>query len=119
MATSPQHLPGLRSSVWLDGQLNDPDSVDRGWAVYVALELKDLVPFGAVLPVRGRDWRMNFSRVQWQHQIVDGEYQRVPPRGTHLPQGENESHPEQNCVWASTGVLDIHRPEHWGVVNFV
>lgn len=118
-ANSPHQLPGLKSSVFVDGKINDPTVEDTAWYVTLALPFEDLRQFGAsVPPNKGDVWRMNFSRVHWQQNIVDGRYQRIPPHGTPLPQGADQWHPEQNIVWAPTGILDIHLPAKWGFVVF-
>ena len=54
----------------------------------------------------GDQWRVNFSRVEWQHDVEDGKYRKVP--GTQ----------EDNWVWSPQGVIDMHRPERWGFVQF-
>lgn len=118
-ATSPRELEGVRVAVHVDGTVNDPTDIDRGWSVTVALPFSSLTPFGAkAVPSIGDVWRVNFSRVHWEHQVVGGKYVRVPPHGTGLPQGADQWHPERNIVWAPTGVVDIHRPELWGHVIF-
>ena len=40
-------------------------------------------------------WRVNFSRVEWL------------------------TKPEENWVWAPTGVVDIHHPFRWGYLRFI
>lgn len=104
-------LPGLISSVHVEGSLNDPTSPpDRCWSVTVALPLKEFARFGAGAIVPGETvWRANFSRVQWRHRIVmdeDGRkrYERVPPHGTPLPQGSEYAHPESNWTWCPQAV---------------
>ena len=57
-------------------------------------------------PSEGDQIRIGFSRVEWHHEIVDGEYRKVPGL------------PEDNWVWTPTGVIDMHRPERWGVLQF-
>jgi len=57
-------------------------------------------------PRNGDQWRVNFSRVEWRHELADGKYRRVP--GTK----------EDNWVWSPQGVIDMHRPETWGYVQF-
>jgi hypothetical protein len=49
---------------------------------------------------------MGFSRVEWQISISDGKYTKVP------------NTPESNWVWSPQGVIDMHRPERWGYVQF-
>ena len=54
---------------------------------------------------------MNFSRVQWLVDVVDGAYRkRTGADGKWLP--------EDNWVWAATGLIDIHMPVGWGLVFF-
>ena len=55
----------------------------------------------------GDQWRVNFSRVEWPLSVVDGAY-RKPSRGSA----------EHNWVWSPQHVVDMHRPETWGYVQF-
>ncbi len=57
-------------------------------------------------PADGDQWRINFSRVEWQVQVASGKYQKVA--GTR----------EDNWVWSPQGVINMHRPERWGYVQF-
>ncbi len=112
-------MEGLRTAVRLDGTLNDPSDEDAGWSVEIAIPWSALRPPGAapeaaVRPPRpGDTWRVNFSRVQWPLEIVDGEYRKErEPR-------DWSDHPEDNWVWSPQGEIDMHIPERWGVVRFV
>lgn len=100
---------GLVSAVSLDGTLNDPSDRDRGWELELAIPWAALGERAAVsLPPRPGDaWRMNFSRVDWPLEIDDGAYRKVAGRR------------ERNWVWSPQGVIDMHRPERWGYVEFV
>jgi hypothetical protein len=123
---SPHSLAGLISGVHVDGQLNDPTSAsDGGWSVTVALPLGEagLGQFGGQSIAPGSAWRANFSRVQWDFRVIeDGQgskrYERVPPHGTPLPQGENHWHPEKNWVWSPQAEVNMHAPEKWGWIRF-
>lgn len=102
---------GVKSSVKIHGTLNNPADQDDGWTVQIAFPFADLATAAKGVqtpPAAGDSWRVNFSRVQWQHRIEDGKYVKVP----------KSEHPEDNWVWSPTGVIDMHRPEHWGVVTF-
>lgn len=101
-------IDGLRTAVHVNGTLNDPRDTDLGWSVEIALPWKALGEFAhqPAPPRDGETWRVNFSRVEWRHEIVGGQYRRVA--GTK----------EDNWVWSPQGVIDMHRPEHWGVVRF-
>ncbi|MFL5341858.1 MAG: carbohydrate-binding family 9-like protein [Gemmataceae bacterium] len=100
-------IAGLKTAVHLDGTLNDPSDTDRGWTVEIAWPfrgLKEIAP-SAVPPVAGRQWRINFSRVELEFEVAAGKYRKVPDR-------------EQNWVWSPQGVVNMHMPERWGYVQF-
>jgi hypothetical protein len=101
-------IRGLKTAVHVDGTLNDPRDVDRGWSVEIAWPWKSLaeLSYCPVPPRDGDQWRINFSRVQWQHEVVDGRYRKIKGR------------PEDNWVWSPQGVINMHRPERWGIVQF-
>ena len=101
-------IPGLITAVHVAGTLNDPSDRDAGWTVEIAVPWAALREFShrPAPPRDGDRWRVDFSRVEWQHQIVAGQYQRVP----HTR--------EDNWVWSPTGIVDMHRPERWGYVQF-
>lgn len=100
-------VKGLRSAVQVNGTLNDPSDTDRGWSVELAFPWAAFDRHGGGEPPRdGEQWRMNFSRVQWDLEVVSGRYRKVVGR------------PEHNWVWSPQGVIDMHRPEQWGYVQF-
>ncbi|MDR3689306.1 MAG: carbohydrate-binding family 9-like protein [Fimbriimonas sp.] len=101
-------IHGLKSAVHVDGTLNDPTDTDRGWSVEVAFPWHALGEIaGKPCPPReGDQWRINFSRVEWHIEIVGGAYHKV--RGLS----------EDNWVWSPQGVVDMHRPETWGLLEF-
>ncbi len=99
---------GLKTAVHVDGTLNDPRDHDRGWTVEIAWPwpgLKELTT-APVPPRDGDQWRINFSRVEWDTVIAGGRYEKVKGR------------PEHNWVWSPQGVIDMHRPERWGYLQF-
>ena len=99
---------GLKTGIHLNGTLNDPSDTDTSWCVEIAIpwssfstQTRQVAP-----PQSGQKWRVNFSRVEWQFEIVDGKYQKVPKTK------------EDNWVWSPQGIIDMHRPERWGFVQF-
>lgn len=102
-------IPGLRTAVHIAGTLNDPGDVDKGWTVEIAFPWKALGEYAhkPAPPHPGDEWRVNFSRVEWLHEIVEGKYSKVKGRK------------EDNWVWSPQGVINMHIPEHWGRVRFV
>jgi hypothetical protein len=103
-------IDGLRTAVSVDGTLNDPTDRDRGWSIEIAWPWKGLKQLShkAVPPNDGDQWRINFSRVQLEHKIVDGRYLKIGKPGENV----------QNWVWSPQGVINMHRPEKWGYLQF-
>lgn len=101
-------IAGLKSAVQLRGTLNDPRDRDEGWSVEIALPWRVLAESARVPapPETGAQWRVNFSRVEWDLDVVDGEY--IKREG-----------PEHNWVWSPQGLVNMHYPELWGYVHFV
>lgn len=101
--------PRLATAVRILGTLNDPSDIDKGWTVEMALPFDSLAEHARVpVPPRAGDtWRVNFSRVQWKYDLVDGEYVKRPKT------------PENNWVWTPQHVINMHVPTHWGYVEFL
>jgi hypothetical protein len=111
----PYDLKGQLSGVWVKGTVNDPCDVDEYWTVEVAFPWSSLKVYAGEMacpPKDGDTWRVNFSRVQYGHEVVEGAYRRK----AHPTGGGN--HPEANWVWSPQGRIDMHRPQHWGHVRF-
>lgn len=102
------NIAGLKTAVHIDGTLNNPKDTDRGWSVEIAMPWKALAEFttAASPPKPGDRWRVDFSRVEWKIDLTSGTYKKVP------------NTPEYNWVWSPTGMIDMHRPERWGIVEF-
>jgi hypothetical protein len=43
--------------------------------------------------------------VEWATEVLAGKYSKLPGK-------------EDNWVWSPQGVVDMHRPETWGVLKF-
>jgi hypothetical protein len=101
-------IPGLKTAVHVRGTLNGPADKDDGWSVEIAFPWRVLaVRANRPAPPReGDQWQVGFSRVEWEIQIANGKYEKVPKV------------PENNWVWSAQGVVDMHRPERWGCVQF-
>ena len=104
-------IKGLETAVHIDGKLNDPAADNRKWTLEIKMPMRSLKEAADRLPVPGDYWRLNFSRVQWTCEIADGEYRKVLD-------SDGRPLPEDNWVWAPTGVIDIHRPQYWGFLFF-
>ena len=99
-------IPGLKTAVHIDGTLNDAKDGDRGWQVEIAFPWSAFVErSGRGKPETGSSWRVNFSRVEWRVDTGKGKYEKLPGK-------------EDNWVWSPQGVVNMHVPEHWGIVHF-
>ncbi|HEX6559496.1 MAG TPA: carbohydrate-binding family 9-like protein [Longimicrobiales bacterium] len=101
-------IHGLKSAVRINGTLNDARDRDVGWTIELALPwmvLKEAAPEHR-RPKPGEEWRVNFSRVEWDADIVDNTYVK-------------RNQPEHNWVWSPQGAIALHMPEKWGYVRFV
>ena len=107
-------IAGLKTAVHLDGTLNDPSDVDRGWSVEIAMPwkvLEECARHGGP-PENGENWRVNFSRVQWRLDVADDGYSKSMDPAT------GKSFREDNWVWSPQGLINMHYPEMWGYVHF-
>ncbi len=90
------------------GTVNNSSDTDEGWSTEVAIPWKVLEECAAHPgpPKDGEIWNVNFSRVQWQTDIIDGVYRK------------KKDIPEHNWVWSPQGLIAMHYPEMWGNVRF-
>ena len=99
---------GMKTAVHVDGTLNNPGDIDRGWSVEIA------IPWNVArqtrpspdAPRRRRSMADGFLRVEWQTEIKEGRYRKLPNVA------------ENNWVWSPPGIIDMHRPERWGYIQF-
>jgi len=90
-------MEGLKTAVDVQGTLNNPDDKDKGWTVEIAIPWTAFASRQAVpKPVKGTEWRIDFSRVEWKA-------------------GQKN---EDNWVWSPQGVVNMHVPERWGYLRF-
>jgi hypothetical protein len=103
---------GTKVGIYVQGTLNDPSDIDESWSVELAIPIKPLADIDRGTEFGARSmWRINFSRVQWQHQIDENTYEKkTDDEGNRLP--------ENNWVWTPQSAIDMHRPEHWGYLYF-
>jgi hypothetical protein len=96
-------MPGLKWAVAVDGTLNDPTDVDRGWSVEIAIPWKSLALLAgnrAIPPHDGNIWRIDCSRFQQYDR--DGS-KLVCPAG---------------WAWKPHGAFDSHMPEEFPAIMF-
>jgi hypothetical protein len=107
-------IQGIKTKIFADGTVNQPGEKDMGWSVEIAMPwevLRECAPEKKP-PSAGDQWRVNFSRVEYRVEVKEGRYSKVADPATGKPL------PEDNWVWAPTGLINIHYPEMWGFVQF-
>ena len=107
-------IRGLQVGVDIQGTLNDPRDTDEGWTVEIAMPwfiLEEAAP-GGNPPEAGDQWRLNFSRVEWQTVAENSTYRKVTDPNTGEPLDED------NWVWSPQGAINMHMPERWGLIQF-
>ena len=102
-------IKGLRTAVHVDGHLNETTRPSKGWSVEIHIPWHPIEEISRkdVPPKPGDQWKINFSRVEWHVDVIDGKF--VKRKGLR----------EDNWVWSPQGVVDMHQPEQWGLVEFV
>jgi Carbohydrate family 9 binding domain-like len=96
-------FPGLRSAVWVDGEINDDSVIDKGWTVELALPWSGmgLLANGRSLPpADGDEWRIFFGRFE------------------ALRVAGQEMQPHPAWCWNRHGIYDTHRPDRFTRVRF-
>ena len=91
---------GIRSAVQVNGTLNAPWIVDKGWTLELAFDWESMAPqaIGVSCPPKhGDQWRVNMSRVQ-----------------------RNREQTLTGCdwTWSCQGIYNMHVPEMFGYVQF-
>ena len=105
-------IANLKSAVKIFGTINNPSDFDKKWTIEIGIPLKSLNYANKKTIIDNDIWRINFSRVQWQYEVVDGKYQKeINPK-------TNRHFPEYNWVWSPQGVINMHYPEMWGFLQF-
>ena len=107
-------IEGLQAAVHIQGTINDPSDRDDLWTVELAFPWSALTEHapGKRAPRGGERWRINFSRVQWRLEVIDGAYRKLTDPSTGEPLAED------NWVWSPQGAVNMHMPEMWGIVEF-
>lgn len=108
-ADSAFEIDGLKSAVAVDGTLNEPADLDRGWTVELAIPWTSLAALsekaGAVSPASMQTLRMNLVRVDW-------------PLGSPGGVAKETTDKAEYWAWSPAGERNTHRPDTWGQVAF-
>ncbi len=105
------NIDGLLTAVDVQGTINNPSDIDTCWSVELAIPWSVLEEYSNMPtpPENDDQWRVNFSRVQWDFDTTGGVYTQV---------GSYQNGDENNWVWSPQGLIAMHYPEMWGYVQF-
>jgi hypothetical protein len=112
---NPCPVEGLQHAVLIEGTLNNASDRDKAWQVEMAIPLAMPALRGGVskYPANGDTWRINFARVEWRGPLV-----LSADRGNYKPQQLAAMEKLIRCCWTPQGVVNMHRPETWGYLQF-
>lgn len=111
-------LEGIKTGIHVNGTINDPRDTDKSWTIEFALPWDSLKEYAhrPSPPADGDIWRINFSRVEWEHEIITSEHTTPDISGNAYKVKDGVR--ENNWVWSPQGVINMHAPEKWGYVMF-
>jgi hypothetical protein len=107
------NIDGIQAGISTAGTINNPIDKDTAWYLELAIPWKALreLKFSRLPETIPSPWRINFSRVQWEHEVLENTYQRKRDSLQVVL-------PEHNWVWSPQGVINMHQPENWGLLLF-
>ena len=115
------NLKGLITAVHVDGTVNFPNDTDKYWSIEIAIPWKDLAEYAhrPSPPNHGDLWRVNYSRVEWPHEIITSERTTDDISGNAYKRTRREGPIAcDNWSWSDQGVCNMHCPEMYGYVQF-
>jgi hypothetical protein len=65
------------------------------------------------IPANGDTWRVNFARTEWRGKLVLSS-----DKGNYKPEQLAAMEKLIRCCWTPQGVINMHRPEAWGYLQF-
>ncbi len=97
-------MPGLQTAVKVDGRINDPTHIDKGWTLEIGIpwsSLHWLAKDRSTTPKAGDTWRIFFGR--FQKMLSSGK----------------EIHPHPAWAMNKHGIYDTHKPACFSYVHLV
>ena len=98
---------GIRYAISYEGTINNPADIDTAWNIEIGIPLRSILDLKRGKKTIGENsqWRINFSRVQWNVIAKNNAYEKL-------------KQPEHNWVWSPQWAINMHRPEYWGYLQF-
>ncbi|MDR1259254.1 MAG: carbohydrate-binding family 9-like protein [Tannerellaceae bacterium] len=105
---------GMKSAVYIDGTVNNPQDRDKFWSVEIFIPWRSIYQVSSVRrskPLEGDQIRVNFQRVEWTLDVREGKYVKIPIPG-------EERIRSHFWLWSPIEAGTSHAPEYWGYVQF-
>jgi len=106
-------INGIKTAVFIDGTINNSNDKDSCWTVEIAIPWKIFTELttASVPPKNYDQWRVNFSRVEWQTVEVNKFSKKKKDANISYKKADYQ-------VWSPQGIVNMHYPEMWGYVQF-
>ncbi|QGY45736.1 hypothetical protein GM418_19285 [Maribellus comscasis] len=99
--------PGFQSAVKTKGTINNSTDKDKSWTVEMKIPFADLRSADAVkIPQDKEIWKVNLMRVEWEGRNA-ADQKEYPDRVK-----------TNYWTWSPQGLISMHYPERWGLVQF-
>lgn len=107
------NIRNLKSAVSIYGTLNNPSDTDLLWTIEMAIPFRSLTTTDQYEVPENLDyWKINFARVQWPIDIINGRYYKKKDQRTR------QLLPKQIWAWSPQYAGNMHHPEQWGLITF-
>ena len=103
-------IKGLKKGIFIDGTINEPSDIDNYWTIELAFPWQVLRQAARSRPKHNDQWKVNFSRVNYTMDVGKSYKKSINP--------DSGKEYQFNWVWSPQGVIDMHRPYSWGLVQF-
>ncbi|KAL5006388.1 hypothetical protein ScPMuIL_015194 [Solemya velum] len=99
----------MQKGVYTDGIVNDPNHKGTFWSVEWSFRFQRLADSTRRIrptPADNEVWFAMFARPEWPVHVVNGQYHKNPDAQAEW------------WAWQPTGVVSLHLPSRWGLVQF-
>lgn len=106
------NLLDYKTAVKVNGTINNPNDIDKGWCVEIALPWAEILEArsGERKPVVGEQFRLNLLRIEYPLDVKDGKYVKAIN-----PKYDKEM--GNHWTWSPVGRIDLHSPDLYGYVQ--
>jgi hypothetical protein len=112
------NIYGLQKDVFVDGTLNNPKDIDKGWSIEFAIPWKALAEYSGYQgpPPDQTQWRINFARTEFEHEVITSDHTTSDVKNNAYKKKEDGK--VDIWSWRSHGIRGLHAPEMFGIVQF-